>query len=65
MNAKLGNRLRITRAVAGKLKLQSEREQTKMKAEQKERIEQIKELIKHLMDEGYTLEEAKEIIYKA
>lgn len=35
-----------------------------MKAEQKERVEQIKELIKHLMDKGYTLEEAKEIIYK-
>lgn len=29
-----------------------------------ERIKEIKELIKHLMEKGYTLEQAKEIIYR-
>ena len=32
--------------------------------ERNERIQNIKELIAHLMEKGYTLEEAKEIVYK-
>lgn len=34
-----------------------------MKTERDERVQNIKELIAHLMECGYSLEEAKEIVY--